>query len=306
MLLPPLATAATTREVAAFYARVAEAAGLPLMAYNNPEASGDDLPRRADRAHRRRGRRGRRRQGVLGRRRAASRRCMHARRTSRSSSAATTGRSRASAPARPAGSRASPTSRPRECVELYEHCRAGELDRARAIYRRLLPLARFDMTPKLVQYFKAAMDAVGLAGGPVRPPRLPLDRRRARRRSTPRSPCCGARGRRVRAARYFAAVDSHTEGMPTRVDHRRRRPDPGRDDARAQAALRARAGRPAAAADARAARARRDVGRDPAAADARRTPTGACCSSRSPAACRCAGTGRSASRPCSSRPAWSR
>ena len=30
------------------------------------------------------------------------------------------------------------------------------------------------MTPKLVQYFKAAMDEVGLAGGPCRPPRLPL------------------------------------------------------------------------------------------------------------------------------------
>ena len=30
------------------------------------------------------------------------------------------------------------------------------------------------MTPKLVQYFKAAMDEVGLAGGPTRPPRLPL------------------------------------------------------------------------------------------------------------------------------------
>jgi 4-hydroxy-tetrahydrodipicolinate synthase len=30
------------------------------------------------------------------------------------------------------------------------------------------------MTPKLVQYFKAAMDEVGLAGGAVRPPRLEL------------------------------------------------------------------------------------------------------------------------------------
>ena len=38
----------------------------------------------------------------------------------------------------------------------------------------LLPLARFDMTPKLVQYFKAAQDEVGLAGGPCRAPRLPL------------------------------------------------------------------------------------------------------------------------------------
>jgi dihydrodipicolinate synthase/N-acetylneuraminate lyase len=53
-------------------------------------------------------------------------------------------------------------------------CHAAELDAARAVYRRLLPLARFDMTPKLVQYFKAAMDAVGHAGGPPRPPRLPL------------------------------------------------------------------------------------------------------------------------------------
>jgi 4-hydroxy-tetrahydrodipicolinate synthase len=30
------------------------------------------------------------------------------------------------------------------------------------------------MTPKLVQYFKAAMDEVGLVGGAVRPPRLEL------------------------------------------------------------------------------------------------------------------------------------
>jgi 4-hydroxy-tetrahydrodipicolinate synthase len=63
---------------------------------------------------------------------------------------------------------------PRECVALWEHCRAGELDAARDVYRRLLPLARFDMDPKLVQYFKAALDEVGFAGGPCRPPRLPL------------------------------------------------------------------------------------------------------------------------------------
>ena len=63
---------------------------------------------------------------------------------------------------------------PRECIELWERCRAGELERAREIYWRLLPLSRFDMTPKLVQYFKAAMDETGLAGGHCRPPRLPL------------------------------------------------------------------------------------------------------------------------------------
>jgi 4-hydroxy-tetrahydrodipicolinate synthase len=63
---------------------------------------------------------------------------------------------------------------PAQCVALYEHCRAGELDAAREVYGRLLPIGRFDMTPKLVQYFKAAMDEVGFAGGPTRAPRLPL------------------------------------------------------------------------------------------------------------------------------------
>ena len=30
------------------------------------------------------------------------------------------------------------------------------------------------MNPKLVQYFKAALDELGLGGGPCRPPRLAL------------------------------------------------------------------------------------------------------------------------------------
>jgi dihydrodipicolinate synthase/N-acetylneuraminate lyase len=63
---------------------------------------------------------------------------------------------------------------PRDCVALYEACQAGDLETARDVYGRLLPLGRFDMTPKLVQYFKAAMDEVGYTGGPCRPPRLQL------------------------------------------------------------------------------------------------------------------------------------
>jgi 4-hydroxy-tetrahydrodipicolinate synthase len=64
---------------------------------------------------------------------------------------------------------------PADCVALEEHVAAGRLAEAREIYARLLPLARLDMTPKLVQYFKGALDAAGLHGGPVRAPRLPLD-----------------------------------------------------------------------------------------------------------------------------------
>jgi 1-pyrroline-4-hydroxy-2-carboxylate deaminase len=63
---------------------------------------------------------------------------------------------------------------PVECVDLWNLCVAGKLPEARDVYFRLLPLARLDMDPKLVQFFKAAMDEVGRYGGPTRPPRLPL------------------------------------------------------------------------------------------------------------------------------------
>lgn len=61
-----------------------------------------------------------------------------------------------------------------ECVEIERATRAGELDAARAIWPRLLPLSRLDMHPKLVQWFKAALDLKGGHGGPTRPPRLAL------------------------------------------------------------------------------------------------------------------------------------
>jgi 1-pyrroline-4-hydroxy-2-carboxylate deaminase len=64
---------------------------------------------------------------------------------------------------------------PRQCVRLWELCSGGDLAAARALYSELLPLGRTDMTPKLVQYFKAALDELGLGGGPCRPPRLPLE-----------------------------------------------------------------------------------------------------------------------------------
>ena len=44
MLLPPLLYGGDEREVAAFYAAVAAATELPIMAYNNPVASGGHRP----------------------------------------------------------------------------------------------------------------------------------------------------------------------------------------------------------------------------------------------------------------------
>src|SRR5688500_18428588 len=49
MMLPPLGYRADERELEHHYRSVCEAAGLPLMLYNNPEASGVDLLPDADR-----------------------------------------------------------------------------------------------------------------------------------------------------------------------------------------------------------------------------------------------------------------
>jgi 4-hydroxy-tetrahydrodipicolinate synthase len=172
MCLPPLGYRGDERELAAFYAAVAGATGMPLMLYNNPEAAGVDLPAE-----------------LIARIAAQVEHVVAVKECSgdvrripallnstdievlvggddwalEGFSAGATGWVSGVAVVAPA-----------DCVALYEHCRAGELEPAREIYARLLPVARFDMTPKLVQYFKAAMDAVGYAGGPTRAPRLPL------------------------------------------------------------------------------------------------------------------------------------
>jgi 4-hydroxy-tetrahydrodipicolinate synthase len=172
MCLPPLNYRGTTREFIAFYAAVARE-GLPIMAYNNPEASGIDLTpatiatiaAAVD--------------GVV-----AIKECSgDARRIAALvndtdlevlvggddwalEGFATGATGWVSGVANVA---------PVECVALQALVEAGRLAEARVVYARLLPLARLDMTPKLVQHFKGAMDAIGLRGGPTRPPRLALD-----------------------------------------------------------------------------------------------------------------------------------
>jgi 4-hydroxy-tetrahydrodipicolinate synthase len=173
MMLPPLGYRGDDEEIVAHYRAVAEAGGLPLMAYNNPEASGTDmgaglLTRLFDEI-----------ENVV-----AVKECSgDVRRIPALIDAAPglevlVGGDDWALEGFCAGATGWVSGvadvAPRDCVALYEACQAGELETARAIYRRLLPLARFDMTPKLVQYFKAAMDGVGLAGGPCRPPRLAL------------------------------------------------------------------------------------------------------------------------------------
>jgi dihydrodipicolinate synthase/N-acetylneuraminate lyase len=174
MLLPPLGYRADPDELVSFFAEVASGAGLPVLAYNNPEASGVDLPpelivRLYEEVD-----------GV-----AAIKECsgdvrrIPAILNATSELEVLVGGDDWALEGFAAGATGWVTGvgvvAPREVVELYDLVAAGDLAKARAVYRRLLPVARFDMTPKLVQYFKAAQDAVGLNGGPTRPPRLPLN-----------------------------------------------------------------------------------------------------------------------------------
>ena len=175
MLLPPLGYRADEREIIAFYAAVADGTGLPIMAYNNPEATGGiDMPA-----------------ALIARLVAevenvvAVKECSgDARRIAALLDAVPeadilVGGDDWALEGLLAGAAGWVSGvavcAPAECVELFEACRAAELERARAIHARLLPLGRLDMTPKLVQFFKAAEDALGFTGGPVRAPRLALD-----------------------------------------------------------------------------------------------------------------------------------
>ena len=173
MALPPLGYRADAAELEAYFGEIGAAGGLELMIYNNPEASGVDMP-----------------VALIAGIAAAVEQVVAVKECSGDArriaalcndteievlvggddwaleglcAGATGWISGVSVVA------------PAECVALFEHCVAGELAAARELYGRMLPLARFDMTPKLVQYFKAGMDAVGFAGGPTRPPRLALD-----------------------------------------------------------------------------------------------------------------------------------
>jgi 4-hydroxy-tetrahydrodipicolinate synthase len=173
MCLPPILYRGTSDELAAHFAAVADAAGLPVMAYNNPEASGIDMTPDviAEIAAKV--------PGVV-----AVKECSGDARRIAALLGATdieilVGGDDWALEGFAAGASGWVSGvaniAPAECVQLAELVEQGRLPEARELYQRLLPLARLDMTPWLVQYFKGALDAVGLTGGPSRPPRGALN-----------------------------------------------------------------------------------------------------------------------------------
>jgi len=173
MILPPLLYRADERELVEFFGSAARAADLPLMVYNNPLGSGSDL-----------------RPGLLA--------LLAHEVPSITAFKESSGDARRIAElvnlcpevdvlvggddwaleglcAGAAGWVSGVADvLPAESVRLFDLCGAGELATARELYAELLPLARLDMKPKLVQYFKAALDELGIGGGPCRPPRMTL------------------------------------------------------------------------------------------------------------------------------------
>lgn len=173
MCLPPLLYPGTIEEIVAHYAAVSSAAGLPLMLYNNPPASGSDLTPETIAAV------AAAVPGVV-----AVKECSGDARRIAALLGATeleilVGGDDWALEGFAAGATGWVSGVanvvPAECVQLAELVEEGRLAEARELYQRLLPLARLDMTPWLVQYFKGALDAVGLTGGPTRPPRGQLN-----------------------------------------------------------------------------------------------------------------------------------
>ena len=171
MCLPPTTYEATEAELHAFYGAVVGASDLPVMLYNNPEATRLDLTAELIA----------RIEGI-----AAVKECSgDARRIAQILELAgdrlevLIGGDDWALEGYAAGAvgwvSGVANVLPEECVALERHVLAGELEEARALWPRLAPLARLDMDPRLVQSFKAALDELGRYGGPVRPPRLPLD-----------------------------------------------------------------------------------------------------------------------------------
>ena len=172
MLLPSLGYEGDTREIEAFYRSVAASTDLPIMAYNNPKASGTDMgPRLIARLAEI--------DGVV-----AVKECSgDARRISEIINATENfevlvGGDDWALEGFCAGAvgwvSGVANVAPWDCLELRRLCAEGRLDEAREVHARLLPLGHLDMRSKLVQFFKAAMDLTGREGGHCRPPRMAL------------------------------------------------------------------------------------------------------------------------------------
>ncbi|GHF85504.1 dihydrodipicolinate synthase family protein [Kitasatospora xanthocidica] len=178
MVLPLSYWKLDEREVTRHYQEIAGAIGIPLMVYNNPATAGVDLPpellhRLVDRVE----------NITMVKESSGDVQRMH--RLVQLSDGALpfyNGSNTLALAAFAAGAAgwctAAPCLIPELTLELYRAVRAGELDAARRVFHRQLPLLRFLLGGGLPTTVKAGLALRGLDVGEPRLPLLPLDEER--------------------------------------------------------------------------------------------------------------------------------
>ena len=173
MLLPPMRYASDRRETMAYLHDVTAATSLPFMVYNNPIAYGtditpEDFARLADNPKIK----------AIKESAADTRRFTDIRRLTGDRFALFCGVDDLALECFALGAvgwvAGLVVAFPRETVRLWELCRAGRWDEARALYEWFLPLLHLDIGPKFVQQIKLVEALVGVGSAMVRAPRMQL------------------------------------------------------------------------------------------------------------------------------------
>ncbi|EFG74278.1 dihydrodipicolinate synthetase family [Mycobacterium parascrofulaceum ATCC BAA-614] len=175
MILPVSYWKLSEREIVAHYRSVSDAISIPIMAYNNPATSGVDMPpellvRMFDTIE----------NVTMVKESTGDLTRMH--RIDELSGGRLpfyNGSNPLVLDALKAGASgwctAAPNLRPQPCIDLYDAVRAGDLDRAQALYDDLKPLLQFIVAGGLATTVKAGLELLDFPVGDPRAPLLPLD-----------------------------------------------------------------------------------------------------------------------------------
>ncbi len=180
MLLPPMRYSSDRRETLTYLNEVAAATSLPIMLYNNPVAYGtdirpEDFARLADNP----------RFEAIKESAADTRRIIDIRLHCGDRFALFCGVDDLAFECFSLGAvgwvAGLVAAFPRETVRMWELCRDGHWEKARALYEWFLPLLHLDIGPKFVQQIKLVEALMGVGSAKVRAPRLQLSEAEASR-----------------------------------------------------------------------------------------------------------------------------